>query len=93
MPSLLGSRHNNQVLFFDPGCATLNVGDEIISDSARHHLAPLFNDKFIVRLSTHQRRLLDTEDIFAGAISVRAWFEPTQAKHVVRLSAVGCFVA
>lgn len=42
MPNLLGSLHKNQVLFFDPGCATLNVGDEIISDSARQHMAPLF---------------------------------------------------
>lgn len=55
MPNLLGSRHDNQVLFFDPGCATLNVGDEIISDSARRHLDPLVKGKFVVRLSTHQK--------------------------------------
>lgn len=55
MFSVLGEAHANQILYFDPGCATLNVGDEIISDSARRHLDPLFMDKFVVRLSTHQK--------------------------------------
>lgn len=55
MPSLLGASHPNQVLYFDPGCATLNVGDEIISDSARRYLDSLFSDAFTVRLSTHQK--------------------------------------
>ncbi len=55
MLSILGNRHDNQVLYYDPGCGTLNVGDEIISDSARRYLDPYFKDKFVVRLSTHQR--------------------------------------
>lgn len=54
MPALLGNNHENQIIYYDPGCATLNVGDEIISDSARYHLDPLFKNMFVVRLSTHQ---------------------------------------
>lgn len=55
MTSILGSSHNEQVLFFDPGCASLNLGDEIISDSASRYLLPLFSNKYVVRLSTHQK--------------------------------------
>lgn len=55
MKKILGNSHQNQIIYFDPGCATLNVGDEIISASARKQLDPLFRDRFIVRLSSHQR--------------------------------------
>lgn len=55
MVSILGAQHRNQVVYYDPSCASLNIGDEIISDSARCHLDYYFGDKFIVRLSTHQR--------------------------------------
>lgn len=52
---LLGNDHPDQVLYYDPSYATLNVGDEIISDSARKYLDPCFRNQFKVRLSTHQR--------------------------------------
>lgn len=55
MKKLFGDPHHNQIVYFDPGCGTLNVGDEIISASARGHLDPLLRDRFIVRLSSHQR--------------------------------------
>lgn len=64
MRALLGDFHPNQILIFDPGCASLNIGDEIISDSARRQLNRYFPDYFFARVSTHQhssfryRRLL-----------------------------------
>lgn len=42
-----------RVVLFDPGISTLNRGDEIISDSARHQLEPLIRDAFTIGVSTH----------------------------------------
>lgn len=55
MGSLFGESHKDQVVLFDPALASQNIGDEIISDSARRHLCPLFEGDFVMRVSTHQR--------------------------------------
>lgn len=54
MSSLLGTSHPYQVVYYDPGLGTLNAGDQIISESARRYLEPLFEDCFSVNLSSHQ---------------------------------------
>ena len=55
MKKLFGESHQDQIVFFDPACASQNVGDEIISSSAQKWLCPLFPDDFIMRVSTHQK--------------------------------------
>ncbi len=55
MKKLLGESHEDQIVLFDPACASQNIGDEIISSSAQKWLCPLFPDNFITRVSTHQK--------------------------------------
>lgn len=55
MKKILGESHRDQVVLFDPGCASQNIGDEIISSSARRWINPLFENAFIIRVSTHQK--------------------------------------
>lgn len=55
MKKLLGESHPDQVILFDPGCASQNVGDEIISVSAQKWLRPLYADEFVIRVSSHQK--------------------------------------
>lgn len=52
--NLFGQKHPHQIVFFDPGCASQNIGDEIISISARSFIEPLFPNDFLIRVSTHQ---------------------------------------
>ena len=52
---ILGESHPDQVVFFDPALSSQNVGDEIISSSAREWLSPLFETDFKMRVSTHQK--------------------------------------
>lgn len=54
MKSILGPNHPNQVVMYDPEPSSLNRGDQVISRSAQSFLNPLFPDKFIVNMSTHQ---------------------------------------
>ena len=42
-----------QVLLYDPAIGSINLGDAIISASARTALAPLLSDAFVMRMSTH----------------------------------------
>lgn len=51
---ILGPSHPEQIVYFDPGCGTQNLGDEIISDSARKELDTRFRSYYKVRISTHQ---------------------------------------
>lgn len=55
MIKILGESHPDQVVFFDPALSSQNVGDEIISSSAREWLSPLFETDFKMRVSTHQK--------------------------------------
>lgn len=55
MSGLFGDSHPNQVIMFDPALASQNIGDEIISTSARKWLCPLFEDDFVMSVSTHQK--------------------------------------
>lgn len=55
MKKIFGDSHPDQIVFFDPACASQNIGDEIISLSAQKWLRPLFPDDFIMRVSTHQK--------------------------------------
>lgn len=55
MKKILGESHRNQVVLFDPACASQNIGDEIISTSAQRWINPLFEGDFIMRVSTHQK--------------------------------------
>ena len=55
MKKLLGESHQDQVVLFDPACASQNIGDEIISLSAQKWLCPLFSDDFMLHVSTHQK--------------------------------------
>lgn len=55
MKIILGESHPDQVVLFDPACASQNIGDEIISSSAQRWINPLFEDDFIMRVSTHQK--------------------------------------
>lgn len=71
MTALLGNVHPSQVVYYDPGIGTLNIGDEIISDSARRYLEPLFDGCFSVSLSSHQstsfrfrRNLRGSKEVF-----------------------------
>lgn len=43
----------NRVVLYDPAISSLNLGDEIISDSARRQLAPLLDQAYVVDVSTH----------------------------------------
>lgn len=42
-----------KILLENPGIATFNLGDQIISDSAKNELNSLFANDFIVEVSTH----------------------------------------
>ena len=42
MKKLLGESHEDQIVLFDPACASQNIGDEIISSSAQKWLCPQF---------------------------------------------------
>lgn len=55
MKKIMDESHHDQVVLFDPACASQNIGDEIISSSAQRWLNPLFEDDFIIRVSTHQK--------------------------------------
>ena len=55
MNSILGDKHPNQVVLFDPALASQNIGDEIISSSAREWLSPIIGDSFVMSVSTHQK--------------------------------------
>lgn len=55
MRMLFGESHPDQVVLFDPACASQNIGDEIISSSAQKWLCPLFLNDFIMHVSTHQK--------------------------------------
>lgn len=41
------------VLLYDPAVSSLNIGDHIISDSCARELAPLLDESFVVRVSSH----------------------------------------
>lgn len=41
------------VMLYDPAVSSLNLGDQIISDSCDRELAPILRDAFVVRVSTH----------------------------------------
>jgi hypothetical protein len=42
-----------KVVLYDPSISSLNLGDEIISNGAKRHLAPLLDRSFTVSVSTH----------------------------------------
>lgn len=42
-----------KIVYFSPGIATSNIGDEIIADSAKRSLKTIFKSDFIVTLPTH----------------------------------------
>lgn len=42
-----------KVLLYDPSISTLNIGDEIICNSAKNELSSILDDAFVVNVSTH----------------------------------------
>lgn len=42
-----------RVVLYDPAISSMNLGDHIISDSARKHLSPLLEQAYVVDVSTH----------------------------------------
>ena len=53
-----------RVLLLDPSIATFNVGDKIISRSAREHLKPILDFSFVVEASTHLPVTMYLKNIF-----------------------------
>jgi polysaccharide pyruvyl transferase WcaK-like protein len=53
-----------RILLLDPSIATFNVGDKIISQSAREHLKPVMDFSFVVEASTHLPVTLYLKNIF-----------------------------
>ncbi|GAB7306466.1 MULTISPECIES: polysaccharide pyruvyl transferase family protein [Enterococcus] len=43
----------NKILLHNPGIGTLNIGDQIISDSAKKQLSSLLKQSFVSEISTH----------------------------------------
>lgn len=51
---LLGEGHDGMVVVYDPGLSSLNLGDEIISDSALRYIQPVLEWRTVAHLSSHQ---------------------------------------
>ena len=43
----------DKIILYDPSISTLNIGDEIICDSASKYIENIFSDAFYMRISTH----------------------------------------
>lgn len=63
------TRPLNSVAIFDPAIATRNVGDEIISEAARHQIRRVLPQAFQATIPTHER------------IGARSWRFGRQARH------------
>lgn len=55
MKKLFGDSHADQVIYIDPGCASQNIGDQIISNSACAQIEPLLPQLFPFHVSSHQK--------------------------------------
>ena len=55
MKKLLGEAHKSQVVYIDPGCASQNIGDQIISDSACQQMESLLSGLFPFHVSSYQK--------------------------------------